>query len=132
LKRFKTIKPGFENWKYMEDKMSIADLLFHLIECDLWMFKILAGESSEPIKESRFYCHNFSEYEKLINEFELTGEERAVFIKSYKEEDFQRKVFDPRAGQNVTVLHFIIRGNLDHEIHHRGQLSMMMNLIEKN
>jgi uncharacterized damage-inducible protein DinB len=131
LRRFRIVKHGFENWRYISDKMSIADMLFHLIECDKWMFRMLAGEKLEPIKESYYNCSDYAEYEKLIEKFKQTGNERVEFVKTLGKEDFQKEIFDPRVNQNVTVWHFIVRGNLDHEIHHRGQLSVMLNLMNK-
>ncbi|MBN1682093.1 hypothetical protein JW865_00900 [Candidatus Bathyarchaeota archaeon] len=36
--------------------------------------------------------------------------------------DYSRKIYDSRFNDNVTVWWIIVRGNLDYEIHHRGQL----------
>lgn len=38
-------------------------------------------------------------------------------------------IFDKRFGKKVTIWWIIIRGNLDHEIHHRGQLSVYLKLL---
>ena len=34
------------------------------------------------------------------------------------------------AGQEVSVWWIIVRGNLDHEIHHRGQLSYLRAILD--
>jgi len=36
--------------------------------------------------------------------------------------DWDREVFDERFGE-TTLWWIVVRGNLDHEIHHRGQIA---------
>ncbi len=38
-------------------------------------------------------------------------------------EELAREVFDGRFGGRVRVWWIVVRGNLDHEAHHRGQIA---------
>jgi len=50
--------------------------------------------------------------------------------------DFSQSVSDSRFNGYVSVLWIVLRGNLDHEVHHRGQLAsylrVLQDLREKN
>ena len=43
--------------------------------------------------------------------------------------DFSRTMPDPRFGESVSVWWIIVRGNLDHEIHHRGQIAAYLRAL---
>jgi uncharacterized damage-inducible protein DinB len=132
LKRLRRVPDGLENWRYERGKMSFADLAWHLVECDRWMQGMLAGASLSPILESHFECAAWTEYETLLGQLESTGRERSSLLASLTSDEFERPIYDPRAGREVTVWWFIVRGNLDHEIHHRGQLALLLNLAGRS
>ncbi len=129
LKRLRSVPQGLENWRYKDKKMSFSDLACHLLECDNWMFRTLNFERLDPVLESHFISRSRSEYDGLLAQLSQTGLERSSLIRSYSEEDFRRNVYDTRVCHDVTVWWIIVRGNLDHEIHHRGQLSILLNLV---
>jgi uncharacterized damage-inducible protein DinB len=71
---------------------------------------------------------NRDEYIDLLSQLETTGRERADLIERLGSEHLARKIYDSRFGDKVSVWWIIMRGNLDHEIHHRGQLSVYLRL----
>ena len=94
------------------------------------MVRTVHGERLAPVRESRCACHDRMEYEKLLDSLDESGKTRATLIRTLSSPEFARTVYDPRAGHDVTVWWLIVRGNLDHEIHHRGQLSLLLNLVK--
>ena len=44
--------------------------------------------------------------------------------------DLSQLVFDSRFNGYVSVLWIVLRGNLDHEVHHGGQLASYLRLLQ--
>jgi len=130
LKRLKKVPPGRENWRVSPDVMSFADTARHLIECDRWLFKKLEdkdlphsdGKAVEETPLSR------EQFEKYIDDLENLGMERAERLANITDEQFAQPMYDNRFGM-VTLWWIIVRGNLDHEAHHRGQLVAYLRMI---
>lgn len=123
LKRLKLVPPGKENWRVSPEAMSFADTARHLIECDQWLFKKLAdkklphidGKAVEEIPVSR------QEFEKYLADLQRLGIDRAEKLAKITNDQFAEPMHDNRFGM-VTLWWIIVRGNLDHEAHHRGQI----------
>ena len=128
LKRFRKVPLGMENWQYQKGKMSFADLAFHLVECDQWMLDMIGGNRLLPITESRLQTNSRGEFEAMLETLYTSGERRKSFIQQCSSDTLDRRIYDPRVDKEVTVWWFIVRGNLDHEIHHRGQVAILLNL----
>ena len=124
LKRLLLVTSGFENWRLTPDSMSFADLAFHLIEADEWLFRKLAEPALTPIVGRAGTTHVSApqQYTSLCANLEDLGRRRASVLRSLSEAQLEASIPDPRFGGPVTVWWVIVRGNLDHEIHHRGQL----------
>jgi len=130
LKRLRKVPPGRENWRVSPDAMSFADTARHLIECDLWLFKKLAdkdlphtdGKAVEETPASR------DQFEKYIDDLERLGTERAEKLAKITDGQFAEPMHDNRFGM-VTLWWIIVRGNLDHEAHHRGQIIAYLRMI---
>jgi uncharacterized damage-inducible protein DinB len=125
LKRFLLVRSGFENWRLTPDSMSFADVAFHLIEADQWLFDKLADPSRPPVV-GRARTTDISapdQYAALCANLKAIGGRRAAFLKSLSPAQLEATVPDQRFGGLVTVWWVIVRGNLDHEIHHRGQVA---------
>ncbi|NIP43896.1 MAG: DinB family protein [candidate division Zixibacteria bacterium] len=130
MKRLRAVEVGFENWRPVEESMSFADIAFHLIEADRWLLKKLEVGDLAPIlgRMGAIEISNRDEYIDLLSQLETTGRERADLIERLDSEHLARKIYDSRFGDKVSVWWIIMRGNLDHEIHHRGQLSVYLRL----
>jgi uncharacterized damage-inducible protein DinB len=127
LKRLKEVPPGKENWRLRSDSLSFADLAQHLIDADLWVLEIL--ESGKYVhaeaKPGMKTVRDRSEYEVLTRRLMETQKTRRKMIEGISGDDWERTVEDPKFGA-TTVWWAIVRGNLDHEIHHRGQIAVYL------
>ena len=131
IKRLKQVPAGKENWRITPDSMSIAEIVYHLIEADEWLKEKMKNHTLEPIqgKTGTVKIDDNLEFLNLINRLQHSGEKRCSFIKKLDESKLQSTIFDKRFGKEVTIWWIIIRGNLDHEIHHRGQLSAYLKAL---
>ncbi len=131
LKRFKLVPQGKENWRIAEDKMSIADIAHHLIELDKWTIEKLKNPELKAIDGvvNAVSIANRNEYDKLLNDFENILEGKILAVKNMTYWEFDKKIYDDRFNKEVSLWYVILRGNIDHEIHHRGQISAYLQMI---
>ena len=66
----------------------------------------------------------------LLQNLFQTGKERENLIERIENKDWNRQIYDDRFNGDVSVWWLIVRGNLDHEIHHRGQLALYLRVLE--
>ncbi len=132
LKRLRSIPPGFENWRISENSMSISEIAHHLIEADLWLFKKVRIKNLEPIvgEKGKINVSSRKDFLQLIDKLIDTGRKRSEWIQNMDENDLQEMIYDKRFKKEVTVWWLLLRGNLDHEIHHRGQLAVYLRVIK--
>jgi len=131
LKRLRSVPEGKENWRPADSAMSFADIARHLIDADEWLFRkmqepalsAIAGEPGIGSVASR------SEYLECLHELERCGERRAIMISGLSESDLSRRLSDDRFDSDITVWWLIVRGNLDHEAHHRGQIAAYLSML---
>jgi uncharacterized damage-inducible protein DinB len=127
LKRLKAVPPGQENWRLRPDSLSFADLGRHLIDADSWLIQALQSgkfihAQAEPGMK---VIVDRAEYDGLIRQLEESQAARRELIGGLSEEELERTVEDPKFGK-ITVWWMVVRGNLDHEIHHRGQIAVYL------
>jgi uncharacterized damage-inducible protein DinB len=110
--------------------MSFADIARHLIDADEWLFKMLELKNLKPIKgrARQIEIGNRTEYTGLLDQLAEIGEKRADSIGKIDSVQLSELIYDERFGQEVMVWWIIVRGNLDHEIHHRGQIATYLRL----
>ena len=124
LKRLRRVPPGQENWRITPDAMSFADQAQHLIDTDEWLFKKLAIKTLDPIlgEAGTVTVADRAEYEVLLDALARSGARRNALLESLTAEQFDETIYDARFDGEVSAWWIIVRGNLDHEIHHRGQI----------
>lgn len=128
------VPSGKENWRPDDEALSFADIAYHLIQADLWMFEkinnpsleAIVGEAGQALVETR------DQYENLLERLEKLGRERANFIINLGEAKLDEMIYDERFGGEISIWWMIMRGNIDHEIHHRGQLSAYLRFISEH
>lgn len=134
LGRLRLVPEGHENWRITEKDMSFADLARHLFDADEWTFKKLEAKTLETMvgRQDLVYIQRREDYEALLCELEETGTRRAALLREMTQAKLCEMILDERFGGEVTVWWIIVRGNLDHEIHHRGQIATYLSAVRKS
>ena len=65
----------------------------------------------------------------LLDRLRLLGNKRSKIISGLPDASLETLVFDDRFGAQVSVWWVIVRGNLEHEAHHRGQLAAYLRIL---
>ena len=132
IERLQLIPAGKENWRFSPGAMSSADIAYHLIETDEWLFKKIEIKNLQSIlgNSGTIEINTRNDFLKLIEKLNGSGKKRSGLILSLDDRGFDEKIYDDRFGKEVSVWWIIVRGNLDHEIHHRGQLSSYLRAIK--
>jgi len=133
LKRLRLIPDGFENFRPTEDSMSVADIAQHLVDCDVWLREKVGNPALKSIKgkSNMVKIDSRSQFEELLKKLEQSNKDREELINQIDIDDKpEERIFDDRFNKKVGIWWLIVRGNLDHEIHHRGQLSIYLKLIK--
>jgi uncharacterized damage-inducible protein DinB len=130
LKRLRTVPTGSENWRPVADAMSFGDLAHHIVEADEWLFRKLEARALEPIvgHAGAVTITTREQYMQLLRDLEKSGTKRAQLVAGFSDEQLRERVDDRRFGGRVTVWWIVVRGNIDHEIHHRGQISAYLRM----
>ena len=113
--------------------MSFADTAHHLVQADKWLFQKLQDPSLKPMVGQTGIVHigQREEYLSLLRELKDIGRRRSDLLRQMTEEQLAEMIFDARFGNEVSVWWIVVRGNLDHEIHHRGQLAAWLTLLQQ-
>ncbi len=122
---------GLENWRPVPLAMSFADLTHHIAEADRWLFKKLEspellpmlGEAGEGAVADR------AQFLALVQDLADLGRRRSALLRGLDAAALDRRLPDARFGGEVSVWWIVVRGNLDHEAHHRGQLASYLRQI---
>ena len=114
--------------------MSFAEIVQHISDSDEWLFKKLENEAITSIlpvvNPSLIYSRE--EFNSLVDGLNDLGKKRSNVISAMLLRDLDTLVYDDRFNSKVSRWWIIVRGNLDHEIHHRGQLALYLKLIAQN
>jgi len=132
LKRLKAVPEGYENWSITKNALSFAEIAKHLIESDDWTIKEINEPSIKSILPEKGSIENGSreEFYTLISALEESLERKIKFIDSLDKEKMKSKIYDDRFNDEVSIEWIILRGNLDHEIHHRGQMAVYLRMLK--
>ena len=134
LKRLALVPVGFEDWRLDGDKMSIADTVKHLVDSDYWMIEKIREPGLKAIDGvvNAVQIKSPEDYNRLLEKLDKAFNSKIEFLESLSNEDLVIEMYDDRFGKDVSVWWIIMRGNLDHEIHHRGQLSAYLQMINSD
>ncbi|UCH65452.1 MAG: hypothetical protein JSW63_12745 [Ignavibacterium sp.] len=134
LKRLKTVPEGYENWCISENALSFAEIASHLIDTDEWLIKKLNHPATKSIvaEKGSIKACNRKDFNSLILGLEKGIEKKIELIISLEEEKIKSKIYDDRFNDEVSIEWIILRGNIDHEIHHRGQIAAYLRALEDN
>ncbi len=131
LKRLRAVPEGREDWRPVPAAMSFADVAQHLIDCDKWLSAKLKNPDLTSITGhiGTASISGRGQYESILKDLEHTGNQRATMLMRITDEDLARTISDDRFGREVSIWWLIVRGNLDHEIHHRGQIATYLRVL---
>lgn len=132
LKRLEKVPQGYENWKVSPNALSFAEVAKHLIDCDNWLFEKIKNPELKSIETETALIKHCDEYgyKELINELRKMLKVKIDFIKTLDVDKLNSKMFDDRFNGEVSIFWIILRGNLDHEIHHRGQMAVYLRVLK--
>jgi uncharacterized damage-inducible protein DinB len=131
LKRIRVVPAGSENWRPSPGAMSFADLIQHLIDADRWLFEKLRRRDLGPMvgRAGCFDSVDRDRYRTLIEALKQEGVRREELLEAMTDADLSELIHDERFGDQVSVWWVIVRGNLDHEAHHRGQIATYLRIV---
>jgi len=130
LRRLRRVPRDSESWRPHPGALSFADLAHHLLVADRWLFQKLddpeLGPMTARVGEGPSGRDAFLQ---ALEELQITGRQRAELLGALSADRFEERIPDARFGGEVTVWWLIVRGNLDHEIHHRGQIAVYLSVL---
>jgi uncharacterized damage-inducible protein DinB len=107
--------------------LSFADIVKHLVDADIWILRYLNG-SSGPRAVISPGDGRAQDFPRLTRELASLGTERSRRIAAMTEADLGREVEEPQVLGQTNFWWLIVRGSLDHEIHHRGAFQLALRL----
>ena len=122
-----------KEWKPHEKSMSLGRLATHIAETSHWVSDIVNIDDYDFEKDFNFTPREASSTEELLDTFQTLLDKAIVDLSTMKDEDFSRS-WIVRRGEKVmfnTPKKVSIRAwALNHMIHHRGQLSVYLRLLD--
>lgn len=132
IKRLELVPEGFENWKISPGSLSFAEIAKHIIDLDYWLFKKIKNPNIKSIETETAIINNCSikEYKKLLIHLKEILEKKIEIIDTLNENKLKEKMYDDAYNSEVSLAWLILRRNIDHEIHHRGQIAIYLRVLE--
>ena len=131
LKRFVQVPGGSENWQPTEGALSFADLAQHLVDADEWLLTKLVNPQLAGMKAIAGTARvaDRAGFLAILERLRVCGEKRCEAIPGLSNAALDTLVFDDRFGRQVSLWWVIVRGNLEHEAHHRGQVASYLRIL---
>lgn len=134
LLRINSIPDGFRNWRMNNTTLSFAHLVKHLINVDELFLKMIQSDSKHfhwvlGTEEAHFEV-DAKEYSQLIIRLKDLQLERENILKNLKDSDLKQLIFDEEQNEYITLWWFIMRKLIEHEVYHRGQLSVYLKILK--
>lgn len=112
-------------WAYLPGKFTVGDQVRHIATIERYMFaETIAGRQSSYKGCGRDLADG---YENVVTFFNDLHEQSLTIFRSLRDDDVKRKCTTPD-GTEITVGKWL-RAMVEHEIHHRGQLYIYLNLL---
>lgn len=121
-----------KDWKPHEKSMSLGRLATHVAENTRWVSDIHHIDDFDFLKDYNFKSVTASTTDELLNIFQTNLDKAIADLSSMSDDDFSKN-WTVRRGEQVmstTPKKIAIRGwAFNHMIHHRGQLSVYLRLL---
>ena len=122
-----------KDWKPHEKSMSLGRLATHIAENTKWASDIARIDDFDFMKDFEFKGNVASSTEELLQLFQTNLDNAIRDVSAMSDEDFA-KTWTVRRGDQVmfsTPKKVAVRGwAFSHMIHHRGQLSVYLRLLD--
>lgn len=122
-----------KDWKPHEKSMTLGRLATHIAETSHWISDIATIDDYDFEKNFNFNPRTASSTEELLNIFQTLLDKAIADLSNMTDEDFAKR-WIVRRGEHIlynTPKKVSIRGwALNHMIHHRGQLSVYLRLLD--
>jgi uncharacterized damage-inducible protein DinB len=120
------IPPERLEWTHRPGAFTLGDLVRHLATIQRYMYaETVAGRPSRYAGCGRELADG---YEAVLAYFDRLDDEARVIIGALSDGDLERKCQTP-AGATITTWKWL-RSMCEHEAHHRGQIYLMLNMLE--
>lgn len=122
-----------KDWKPHEKSMSLGRLATHIAETIKWVSNIRHIDDFDFAKDFNFKQHVAASPDELLQLFQTNLDNAVSDLSSMSDDDFN-KIWTVRRGEQVMMQlpkKVAIRGwGFSHQIHHRGQLSVYLRLLD--
>jgi uncharacterized damage-inducible protein DinB len=112
-------------WTYQPGKFTFADIIRHLAATERYMFA-----ENARLRPSRYPGHGkdlADGYGTVLAFMDRMHAESVEIFRGLSDEDLGMKCVTP-AGTQITVWKWL-RAMIEHEIHHRGQIYLMLGML---
>ena len=125
MKLVAIIPPERVEWKYMHKKFSIGDMVRHIAAIERYLYaEVVQGNKSLYTGCGRELAEGYTE---VVNYITALHEESMNIFKAIGDSALQHKCSMP-GGHCISVAS-ALRAMTEHEIHHRGQLYMCLEML---
>lgn len=122
-----------KDWKPHEKSMSLGRLATHIAETIKWISNIRHIDDFDFAKDFNFKQHVAASQDELLQLFQTNLDNAVSDLSSMSDDDFN-KIWTVRRGEQVMMQlpkKVAVRGwGFSHQIHHRGQLSVYLRLLD--
>ena len=120
------VPPEHLDFAYKQGKFTIGDQIRHIATIERYMY----GETISGRKSAYPGCGKglADGYDNLVKYFDRLHQETIDIISKFSDEDLTRKCLTP-ANAEITIWKWL-RAMVEHEIHHRGELYIYLNLLD--
>lgn len=122
-----------KDWKPHAKSMSIGRLSTHIAETLKWISNIHHIDDFDFLRDFNFKSHVAESQEELLTFFQNNLDAALTDLDAMTDEDFN-KIWTIRRGDTIMMQmpkKIAVRGwGFSHQIHHRGQLSVFLRLLD--
>jgi uncharacterized damage-inducible protein DinB len=120
------IPPDQLEWSHRPGAFTFGDLLRHVAAIERYMYaETVAGRPSRYAGCGRDLADG---YDTVLAYFDRLDVEAKAIFAGLSDADLERKCQTP-AGTSITTWKWL-RAMCEHEVHHRGQIYLMLNMLE--